>query len=147
MDLGMPTADYAIAGSAPLYAHGLRSRLGDVDVVARGRAWRIAQTFGKPARAPSGIGRVVRLEDGQIEIFDRWVSAQWPIDTLIDRAEVIDGVRFVSLRDSLAWKRFLHRAKDTRDIRLLEQYFAEHDDEELFSQVPDFPPAAVAESR
>lgn len=127
LDLRMPPGDYALAGSAPLYAHGLRSRLGDLDVVARGTAWEIAQTFGKTVRAPSGIGRVVRIEDGEIEIFDRWVAPEWPIDALIDRAEVIDGIRFVSLRDSLAWKRYLNRAKDARDIRILETYFRERD--------------------
>ena len=57
LDLGMPPGDFALAGSTPLYAHGLRSRLRDVDVVARGGAWKIAQTFGKPELAPSEIGR------------------------------------------------------------------------------------------
>jgi hypothetical protein len=131
LDLRMPPGDYALAGSVPLYAHGLRSRLGDVDVVARGAAWDIAQTFEKAVPAPSGIGRVVRIGDGQIEIFDRWVAPEWPIDALIDGAEVIDGIRFVSLRDSLAWKRYLNRAKDVADIRLLEQYFREQ-----YAQVP-----------
>ena len=131
LDLGMPPGDFALAGSVPLYAHGLRARLGDVDVVARGKAWDIAQTFEKAGRAPSGIGRVVRIGGGEIEIFDSWVSPEWPIDALIDDAEVIDGIRFVSLRDSLAWKRYMNRDKDLRDIRLLEQYFREQ-----YVQVP-----------
>ncbi|HEV2345558.1 MAG TPA: hypothetical protein VGS97_15780 [Actinocrinis sp.] len=135
LDLRMPPGDYALAGSAPLYAHGLRARLRDVDVVARGPAWDLAQMFGKPVRAPSGIGRVVRIGDGEIEIFDRWVAPQWPIDSLIDGAEVIDGIRFVSLRDSLAWKRYLNRAKDVPDIRLLEAYFREQAE---YEQVPAY---------
>lgn len=135
LDLRMPPGEYALAGSAPLYAHGLRSRLGDVDVVARGAAWRIAQQFEKPVRAPSGIGRVVRLGGGEIEIFDRWVAPEWPIDSLIDEAEVIEGIRFVSLRDSLAWKQYLHRAKDAADIRLLQAYFREQDE---YEQVPAY---------
>lgn len=135
LDLRMPPGDYALAGSAPLYAHGLRSRLGDIDVVARGAAWQIAQQFEKPVRAPSGIGRMVRLGGGEIEIFDRWVAPEWPIDSLIDEAEVIDGIRFVSLRDSLAWKQYLHRAKDAADIRLLQAYFREQDE---YEQVPAY---------
>src|SRR5436305_11362152 len=135
LDLRMPSDDYALAGSAPLYAHGLRSRLGDIDVVARGAAWDIARTFDKPTRAPSGIGRVVRIGDGEIEIFDRWLAPEWPIDSLIDEAEVIDGIRFVSLRDSLAWKRYLNRAKDVADIRLLEAYFRALDE---YEQVPAY---------
>lgn len=135
LDLQMPPGDFALAGSAPLYAHGLRPRLRDLDVVARGVAWDIAQTFDKPVQAPSGIGRVVRIGDGEIEIFDRWVAPEWPIDSLIDDAEVIDGIRFVSLRDSLAWKRYLHRKKDAADIRMLEAYFREHDE---YGQVPAY---------
>ncbi len=140
----MPPGDYALAGSAPLYAHGLRPRLRDVDVVARGAAWDIAQKFEKPVRAPSGIGRVVRLGDGEIEIFDRWVAPEWPIDSLIDEAEIIDGIRFVSLRDSLAWKRYLHRTKDAADIRLLEAYFRE---QEEYTQVPAFSGSITIKSK
>ncbi len=144
LDLRMPTGDFALAGSAPLYAHGLRPRLRDVDVVARGAAWDIARKFEKPTKAPSGIGRVVRISDGEIEIFDRWVAAEWPIDSLIDDAEVIDGIRFVSLRDSLAWKRYLNRAKDVADIRLLEAYFREQDEKEL---VPAYSRPIAAKSK
>jgi hypothetical protein len=125
LDLGMPIGDFALAGSAPLLAHGLRSELGDVDVVARGEAWKVAQTFGIVEPAPSGNGSVVRIGGGEIEIFDRWISPDWPVDSLIRHADVIDGIRFVSLRDSLAWKRYLSRDKDRADIRLLEAYFHE----------------------
>lgn len=148
LDLRMPSEDYALAGSAPLYAHGLRSRLGDVDVVARGAAWDVARKFGKPTRAPSGIGRVVRVhvgeDGGEIEIFDRWVAPEWPIDSLIDEAEVIDGIRFVSLRDSLAWKQYLNRAKDAADIRLLEAYFREQDE---YEPVPAYTRRIAAKSK
>jgi len=144
LDLEMPPGDFALAGSTPLYAHGLRSRLRDVDVVARGAAWKIAQTFGRVELAPSGIGHVVRIGDGEIEIFDRWVAPKWPIGKLIDDAEVIDGIRVVSLRDSLAWKRYLNRAKDAADIRVLERYFREQ--EEQYEQVPAYSGRAGAKS-
>ncbi len=134
LELGMPPGDFALAGSTPLYAHGLRSRLRDVDVVARGAAWDIAQKFEKAVAAPSGIGQVVRIADGEIEIFNRWVAPEWPIDALIDGAEVIDGIRVVSLRESLAWKRYLNRPKDAADIRMLERYLSER--EEQYEQVP-----------
>jgi len=45
------------------------------------------------------------------------------VDALIRDADVIDGVRFVSLRDTLLWKRYLNRDKDKEDIRMLEAYF------------------------
>lgn len=125
LNLGLPAEDYALAGSAPLLAHGLRGELGDVDVVARGRAWDLAQLFGRPVRARSG-GKMVRLSGGRIEIFDSWFPEELTVDALIRRADVIEGIRFVSLRDTLAWKRYLNRDKDKDDIRLIEAYFRDH---------------------
>ena len=122
LNLGLPAEDFALAGSAPLLAHGMRAELGDVDVVARGRAWQTAQTLGKTVRARSG-GKVVRISGGRIEIFDNWFPPELPVDALIRDADVIDGIRFVSLRDTLVWKRYLNRDKDKEDIRLLEAYF------------------------
>ena len=122
LNLGLPAEDYALAGSAPLLAHGMRAELGDVDVVARGRAWDLAQIFGRPVRARSG-GKVVRLSGGRIEIFDSWFPPELTVDALIRHADVIEGIRFVSLRDTLIWKRYLNRDKDKDDIRLIEAYF------------------------
>lgn len=126
LDLSLPPGDFVLAGSAPLLAHGLRAGLGDLDVVARGRAWQTAVSLGTPVRAPSGNGLVVRLAGGDIEIFDSWISPRWPVDSLIANADVIEGVRFVSLRESLEWKRRLGRDKDKEDVRLLEAYFRQH---------------------
>lgn len=122
LSLGLPAEDFALAGSAPLLAHGMRAELGDVDVVARGRAWEAAQTLGRTVRARSG-GRMVSMAKGRIEIFDSWFPPELPVDGLIRDSDVIDGIRFVSLRDTLLWKRYLNRDKDKEDIRLLEAYF------------------------
>ena len=38
-ELDLDHRDFVIFGSGPLLAHGLRRRIGDLDVVARGPAW------------------------------------------------------------------------------------------------------------
>jgi hypothetical protein len=62
--LDLPTADYAIFGSAPLAVH-------DLDAVARGTAWEQAKGLGEVRIAPEG-DPVVWLEGGAIEVFGGW---------------------------------------------------------------------------
>lgn len=50
--LDLPADDFIIAGSGPMLAHGIRSTLGDLDVVARGAAWDKALTLGTPRQPP-----------------------------------------------------------------------------------------------
>jgi hypothetical protein len=44
------------------------------------------------------------------------------VDRLIDTADVIDGLRFVTLALVLAWKRESLRPKDLADIKVIEAY-------------------------
>ena len=48
-EIGIDRRDFVIFGSAPLLAHGLRQHVRDLDVVARGTAWRRASRHGLPA--------------------------------------------------------------------------------------------------
>ncbi|HYN97195.1 MAG TPA: hypothetical protein VES42_25430 [Pilimelia sp.] len=121
LSLGLPTEDYAVFGSGPLLAHGLRSDVRDLDVLARGRAWERALRYGTPRIPPSGNGRMVVLFDGRIEIFDEWVSADWNVDELIDSADIVDGIRFIPLATVLRWKKSVSRAKDRQDVTAIEQ--------------------------
>jgi hypothetical protein len=123
LSLGLPTRDYVIFGSGPLLAYGIRSDVRDLDILARGSAWRKALTYGvPPVSPPSGNGNMIVLFDGRIEIFDRWVSGEWDVDLLIDNAEFIDGLPFVPLATVLSWKKLASREKDQRDISDLEGY-------------------------
>ncbi|MEU8538974.1 hypothetical protein AB0C52_03075 [Streptomyces sp. NPDC048717] len=122
LSLGLPAADYVVAGSGPLLAHGLRDEVTDLDVVARGDAWKIATSMADPVRAPSGHGFMVLLFDGGIEIFDRWLPGGAGVDALIDSAEVIQGIPFCPLVEVLEWKIRSNREKDQPDIRAIAQY-------------------------
>jgi predicted nucleotidyltransferase len=42
---------------------------------------------------------------------------------MIDRAELIQGFRFIKLEDMIKWKQKMGREKDMQDIELVRKYF------------------------
>ncbi|MFB7669549.1 hypothetical protein ACFC1R_37545 [Kitasatospora sp. NPDC056138] len=134
--LHLPACDYVVCGSAVLYARGLRARIGDLDVLARGQAWRIALTLARPIRPPSGHGWAVYHPSAAIEIVDRWTPG-WPTDQLIEGADVIDGIRFMRLGDVLRWKEAARRPKDGPDIAAIHRLHA------LWTGTPSPAPHAI----
>ncbi|MET7689954.1 hypothetical protein ABZT06_18565 [Streptomyces sp. NPDC005483] len=128
LSLKLPPTEYVVAGSGPLLARGLRNVIGDLDLVARGAAWKIALELADPVIAPSGCGRLVSLFQGDIEVFDRWLPGAPEPDAMIDGAEWIQGIPFCSLSEVLAWKERLHREKDQEDIKLIRQHLRSSQD-------------------
>jgi hypothetical protein len=121
-DLHLPVCDYVIFGSAPMYAHGLRQEIADLDIVARGRAWQIITLLGEPKIAPSGNGNMVELHGGLLQIFDQWITPDWDINKIIDEAEYIDGLPFAQLSEVLCSKSQSNRPKDQEDLHILRTY-------------------------
>ena len=81
--LGLPAEHYLVAGSGPLFAHGLATDLRDLDLIARGPAWAAVLELGRPEPGPIGSGQVVRLLAGRIEVYDGWFPPRWQVDRLI----------------------------------------------------------------
>lgn len=121
LSLNLPTDDYAIFGSGPLYAHGIIKSFQDLDVIARGEAWKKALKLGKPQKLPLG-DKAIRLFDGKIEIINAWSPGKWDIDELIDTAEIIEGIKFVNLKTVLKSKKKAARLKDLKHIKMVEEY-------------------------
>jgi hypothetical protein len=120
--LNLPTADYILLGSAPLFAHGLIPAMtNDVDIVARNAAWEAACRLAPPVRATKGDS-VVRLFGGSVEIFDGWFGMPWNMNELFSSAEIIEGLPFAPLPYVLAFKRVLNRPKDHEHCRRIEEY-------------------------
>ena len=117
--LRLPAGDYAVFGSGPLLAHGLVRRVNDVDVLARGTAWEAAKGLGDRVTGEMG-DPVVRLGDGEVEIFGGWLGMD--ADGIIDSARPVRGLPFARLEDVLAFKRLLGRPKDREHIRLIQRY-------------------------
>ncbi|NJP24495.1 hypothetical protein FLW53_09780 [Microbispora sp. SCL1-1] len=113
--LNLPNGNYVVCGSAALYVRGLRTRMGDLDVLTRGAAWKVAISLAMPEPALSGHGWRVNHPTHAIEFVDRWTPG-WCTDHLIDTADRIDGIPFMRLGDVLAWKEAARRPKDIADI-------------------------------
>lgn len=124
--LDLDTAHYAVHGSGPMLAHGLKTTIGDLDVIARGPAWERAVALGEPGYSALRGDPCVRFWQGRIEVFRTWVTDYCTVDELIDGADVIEGIRFVQLPHVLAYKRLLGRRKDAADILVLEKHLSQH---------------------
>ncbi len=120
--LGLPKSDFAIFGSAHLYLCGLRDSVNDIDIIARGKAWEKVLTLGKIKNAKSGVGQVLELFDGYVEIFNDWPYGPWNIENLIDTAKEINGIKYVTLENILNWKQKRNNEKDIVDIHKIKEY-------------------------
>lgn len=120
--LELPTKDYAIFGSSRLYLCALSDTVHDIDIIARGQAWEKACTLG-PVESPiSKRGDMVRLFDGEVEISNEWTYGPWDIDNLIDTADKIDNLPYVTLENVLKWKIKRRGKNDDIDIKKLQNY-------------------------
>ncbi|MGW0523078.1 hypothetical protein [Crossiella sp. NPDC003009] len=119
---GFPVSDYALAGSAPLYALGLIDDPSDLDVVARGKAWAMAIAAGTPEPAPFGDVKRVQLAGGHVEVLNGWFPTIWSTDEIIDTATTVGGFRFVRLEIIRQSKLLLRRPRDLKHLQLLNNY-------------------------
>jgi hypothetical protein len=124
LSLELPTGDYAVFGSGPLAARGLIEFSTDIDIVARSKAWEKAEEYGTPEETRARFGDVISLFENKIEIYNGWPNGNWNIDTLIETADIIDGIRFVNLQNVLKWKKERNLPKDVVQIKLIEDYLS-----------------------
>jgi len=123
VSLDLNRRDFVIFGSGPLLAHGIREQIADLDIVARGSAWKRAYELGIPAIGHSSGAPIIHFWGGRIEVFSEWNPRVVNTDKLIDQAKVIAGLRFARMEHVLAYKRSLRRPKDMKDINALEEWF------------------------
>ncbi|MEV1065870.1 hypothetical protein [Streptomyces sp. NPDC050263] len=121
--LHLAPEDFVVAGSAPLFIRGLREHVTDLDIVARGASWNHAlslsrsQSLHGPQHAPYGDVLSVRFFGARIEVLNGWFPPLFgTVDRLIQDAELVNGIRFLTLGDTLRWKRHLDRQKDRHDV-------------------------------
>ncbi|NGX60468.1 MAG: hypothetical protein KR126chlam3_01642, partial [Chlamydiae bacterium] len=62
---------------------------------------------------------------GQMEIWGDFINLTKRLEEVIALSDWIEGYPFVTLEDTLSWKRFLNREKDQKDIALIESYVRE----------------------
>jgi len=116
MELGIPDGQYAVYGSGPLAIRGIRDAR-DLDVAVKDRFYEeLVKKYPEKERGK------IELGDGEIEIYPVWNSLMDNAEEVIDRAESIEGFRFIKLEDIIEWKRKMGREKDEQDIELIREY-------------------------
>jgi hypothetical protein len=120
-NLNFPQSEYAVFGSGPLAAHGIRETR-DIDLVVIPSLYQKLKNDGWEEKEwPSGRKYLVKDE---FEVIDDWDYATYHPDLkqIIKEAEIIDEVPFIKLEEVLEWKQSFGREKDLKDIQLIDNY-------------------------
>ncbi|MFH1979038.1 MAG: hypothetical protein ABII97_01470 [Patescibacteria group bacterium] len=121
--LNLPKGRYAIFGSAPMCARGLRE-CRDLDVIVTEDIFNEYKE--KPNWETKKTDSSVYLDNNGIEFWKDWapdyMNGKWDIQKLIDEAEIIDDLPFVRIEEVLKWKKVLAREKDLKDIEVVQEY-------------------------
>jgi hypothetical protein len=121
-DLG--AGNHAIFGSGPLLIRNVIDRVNDIDIIARGEAWRRTAAAGELVHLPDHNITIASLHSGRLTVGTSWAIGDIDIDDAIDTADQIEGIPWVRLDLVAEYKRVARRAKDIEHLRLLEQWLA-----------------------
>jgi len=114
--LALPAGSFAVFGSGPLAIRGLIDEVGDLDIIVREPAWSRVRDGGTSVM----YGDHLTIDHGNGLTFGRsWAYGDFNVETLIDNAEMIDGLPFVRLEAVVEYKRIAGRPKDQRHIDVL----------------------------
>jgi len=118
-ELRLPNREYFVYGSGPLGVRGIRE-VNDLDVFV------IDDLYEKlKGEYPQNV-KEDKIEIGEIEIYSPWMwdweDSVGDLKTVMKRAELIDGIRFMLLKDLITLKKKMGRQKDFKDIKLIEDY-------------------------
>lgn len=111
--LKLPYGEYAITGSGPMAIRGLREAK-DIDIVVKKALWQELLKHFTPYDSK-------HIKIGNVEIWGDFLNLTEHMDRAIDSSESLYGYPFVTLQDTISWKKFLNRAKDQEDIALIEE--------------------------
>lgn len=114
--LSLPKDKFAVFGSGPLAVRGMRE-IRDLDVIVASDLWeKLSEKF-----AVEDLGTYKRIVFGDIEILSKPVL-NLSAEELIGNSDIIDGIHYVSLKDTLDWKKRMGREKDLEDVKLIEKF-------------------------
>lgn len=117
--LGLPTGDYAVFGSGPLLARGWISEVEDLDVICRGEAWKRVSAAGRVSVDDRYGIELAALCDGRLTFGTRWAIGDFDVDQLIDGADIIDGIPYVSLEHVIAYKTIRGTPRDLQHLDVI----------------------------
>lgn len=124
-ELNFPIGHYVVVGSGILAAKGIRET-NDLDIVVSQELFEKCKTAGwevLPWTKESIPGKEW-LKRGDVEVYVQLSRKTGSISAkeLLENAEVIDGIPFISLEDLVDFKREYGRPKDFEDIKLIEAH-------------------------
>lgn len=115
--LNLPKDKFAVYGSGPLGVRGIRE-IKDLDLIVTSDLWK--ELVKKYPTKDSG--EKLRIDLGGIEILAKPIV--YKAETLIQEADIIDGIRYVKLETLMELKKHMGRKKDFKDIELIKDYLA-----------------------
>lgn len=118
--LNLPSGQYALFGSSPMAVRGLRESW-DIDIIVTPEVFESCRKEAKWQLARLADGNEYLIDD-DIEIFKNWAPGEWVVKELIDSAEIIGGLPFVSLENVIKWKKIYGRKKDLKDLDAIEKF-------------------------
>ena len=116
-ELQLPPGDFAIFGSGPLIARNIIPFTNDLDISCRDEAWELVQQTGQPQYLQDYDAHIVSMLDGTITFGTSWGIGHFDIDTLIDSADILEDLPFVSLQYVIEYKTIRGLPKDLLHIK------------------------------
>ena len=112
--LDLPKNQYLIWGSGPMAIRNIRQS-NDIDLIVSKNLWdQLIDIY------PVASKQMIRI--GNIEIWNDCLNLTDKIDAMISNPDIFEGFPFMTLTDTIEWKRFMNREKDLKDIDLIEEY-------------------------
>ena len=126
--LNLPDAQYAVFGSGMLDVLGIK-KANDIDLLVTKELFDALEQQGEWVRFayPDGYPGL-KHATYDVELFyqsDMPLCDLRGVERMIRDAVAIQGIKFVQLKDILAWKKSLGREKDVRAVKLIEAYIKE----------------------
>lgn len=114
--LNLMTNSYVVVGSGILGALGIRES-NDIDLIV---SQNVFDDFEAQGWAHDSWPDQPTLTNGLFELGVHWYGKR--VDELLENAQYIDSIPYLSLEDVYEWKKRLGRDKDLRDLGLIENY-------------------------
>ena len=120
-ELDLPKDEYVVIGSGLLAAFSLREA-NDLDIVVSENLFTSLKESGD-YHVKEGVDYLYS-KDNLVEIIPKLEFDKYPTTTqeAIDGAETINGFPFLSILETIKFKTALGREKDSKDIKMLEEY-------------------------
>ncbi|MBC7836447.1 zinc ABC transporter substrate-binding protein [Acetobacteraceae bacterium] len=128
--LNFPPDQYIVVGGAVMAVHGLREA-NDLDIIVTPELFEKCKKEGwevLPWTKPGNPGKVWLKKDS-VELYEELNYNQEKNPTakdLLQEAEIIQGIAFITLARLIDFKRVYGRPRDFEDIALMERYLTNH---------------------